>query len=118
MLVVGASIALIVMDQGLRHLAITRGWPLAMGNHLIHLPGQELAVLLLGLIIFFLGNKRRLYSLATLTAGAISNLLSGLLPHGIIDYIPFGLFYTNGADLLITSGAIWYVITLLRQQPQ
>ena len=118
MLEAGLSALLIALDQGVRRLAIARGWPLATGGHLIHLPGQELAVILLGLIIYILSGKRSSFSFVPLAAGILSNLVSSLQAHGVIDYIPFGPFYTNSADLLITGGAIWYVLTLLRRRDQ
>lgn len=106
---------LIVFDQGVRQLALQRHWPIASGAHLIHFSGQSLIVIIVTIIICLLQRKRGLILVSPLLAGTVSNYISSLEPFGIIDYIPFGPFYSNSADLMITGGAIWLIQRLLKR---
>ena len=115
MLSLAASLLLIGLDQVIRRAALFRHWPLAPGGHLIHLAGQSYLVLVLGTLVYYASSEKRLGAYVPLFSGALSNMLSSLEAHGVIDYIPFGTFYSNGADLLVTGGAIWLTYCLLKR---
>ena len=48
----------------------------------------------------------------------LSNLITFLAYGRVIDYIPFGPWFTNGADMVIIVGLLWLYFVLLTQKKE
>jgi lipoprotein signal peptidase len=68
-------------------------------------------VLALGIcIIVALYQRPWALPLGLIAAGALSNTLSFFRYGSVIDFIPFWLWYTNTADIVVMIGGIWLVL--------
>ncbi len=78
-----------------------RTWLLAVPLWLVYVAATAL---LLSLIKRFRG-----WPVALLIGGLLSNIFNLFLYGAVMDYIPFGTFYTNLADICIVLGCILLV---------
>lgn len=71
-----------------------------------------------------LNDRVRLIAIATVTGGAIGNLVDRVRsPHGVVDFFDFGLGgfrwpVFNIADIAVTTGAILLAISLWREEQE
>ena len=110
------ALPVVLLDQLLATLAVSHGWAHPHEVRLLYGIPYE-TQLLLG--FFLLAGLWCFKSIpyALIAGGWLSNALSFARFHFVPDYLTFHLgeklVYNNGADLFISVGAIWLIISLL-----
>ena len=107
----------LTFDQLAAQVAVSRHWVHPEEVRLLHAVPYGLQALTSLILLSLLWRYRSapyFLIVAGLTSNAISYIRFGFVP----DYIPVGPFYSDGADLVISVGAIYLITSLLFKRAQ
>lgn len=110
------ALPVVLLDQFLATLAVGHGWAHPQEVRLLYCITYG-TQLLLGLLLLAGLWRFKGIAYALIVGGWLSNALSFARFHFVPDYLTFHLgeklVYNNSADLFISIGAIWLIVSLL-----